>query len=104
MVTVKVVQAKTHLSELLDKVEAGEEVIITRHGRAVAHLYPVSRPKYPLRLGDLAAFSATGRRAGDALHLAVANNHRAAVIYSLDKTLLKAGKILDLPVKMGIRV
>jgi uncharacterized protein len=45
----------------------------------------------------------TGLRAGDALHLAVANNHRAAVIYSLDKTLLRAGKILDLPVRMGIR-
>jgi predicted nucleic acid-binding protein len=45
----------------------------------------------------------TGLRAGDAFHLAVANNHRAAVIYSLDKTLLKAGKILDLPVSMGIR-
>ena len=45
----------------------------------------------------------TGLRAGDALHLAVANNHRAAAIYSLDKTLLKAGKILDLPVSMGIR-
>ena len=45
----------------------------------------------------------TGLRAGDALHLAVANNHRAAVIYSLDKTLLKAGKILDLPVSLGIR-
>ena len=45
----------------------------------------------------------TGLRAGDALHLAVASNHRAAVIYSLDKTLLKAGKILDLPVSMGIR-
>jgi len=36
----------------------------------------------------------TGLRAGDALHLAVANNHRAVVIYSLDKTLLKAGRIL----------
>jgi len=45
----------------------------------------------------------TGLRAGDALHLAVANNHRASVIYSLDRTLLKAGKILDLPVSMGIR-
>jgi uncharacterized protein len=45
----------------------------------------------------------TGLRAGDALHLAVANNHRAAVIYSLDETLLKAGKILDLPVSLGIR-
>jgi len=45
----------------------------------------------------------TGLRAGDALHLAVANNHRAAVIYSLDETLLKAGKILDLPLSLGIR-
>ena len=44
----------------------------------------------------------TGLRAGDALHLAIAYNHRAAVIYSLDKTLLKAGKILDLPVSVGI--
>ena len=33
MVTVNLVEAKAHLSELLDKVEAGEEVIITRHGR-----------------------------------------------------------------------
>jgi len=33
----------------------------------------------------------TGLRAGDALHLAVANNHRAAAIYSLNKKLVKAG-------------
>jgi len=59
MVTVNLVQAKAHLSELLDKVEAGEEVIITRHGRAVAHIHPVSRPKNPLRLNDLAAFRTT---------------------------------------------
>ena len=45
----------------------------------------------------------TRLRAGDALHLAVANNNRASVIYSLDKTLLEAGKLLDLPVSMGIR-
>lgn len=59
MVTVNVAQAKAHLSELLDKVEAGEDVIITRHGRAVAHLHSVSRPKGPLMLDDLAAFRAT---------------------------------------------
>jgi len=45
----------------------------------------------------------TGLRAGDALHLAVARNHRAQTIYSLDKTLLKAGKALGLPVAAGIR-
>jgi len=45
----------------------------------------------------------TGLRAGDALHLALAHNRHAAMIYSLDKTWLKAGKVLDLPVSMGIR-
>jgi prevent-host-death family protein len=59
MVTVNLVQAKAHLSELLDRVEAGEEVIITRHGRAVAHIHPVARPKQPLLLDELAAFRAT---------------------------------------------
>jgi prevent-host-death family protein len=32
--------AKARLSELLDKVERGESVVITRHGRAVARLVP----------------------------------------------------------------
>jgi prevent-host-death family protein len=59
MVTVNLVEAKAHLSELLDRVEAGEEVIITRRGRAVAHIHPVSRPKRPPMLDDLAAFRAT---------------------------------------------
>ena len=45
----------------------------------------------------------TRLRAGDALHLAIANNHHAAVIYSLDKTLLQAGRLLDLPVSSGIQ-
>ena len=56
MLTVNLARAKAHLSELLDKVEAGEEVVITRHGRAVAHLHPFARPKRPLALDDLAAF------------------------------------------------
>jgi prevent-host-death family protein len=32
--------AKTHLPQLLDAVERGETVIITRHGRAIARLVP----------------------------------------------------------------
>ena len=61
MLTVNLAHAKAHLSELLDKVEAGEEVIITRHGQAVARINSVSRPKRPLEqvLDDLAAFRAT---------------------------------------------
>ena len=34
-------EAKTHLSELLEKVEAGEEIVITRHGAPIAKLVPV---------------------------------------------------------------
>ena len=33
-------EAKNKLSQLLDWVEAGEEVVITRHGKAVARLVP----------------------------------------------------------------
>lgn len=32
--------AKTHLPQLLDDVERGETLIITRHGRAIARLVP----------------------------------------------------------------
>lgn len=41
--TVGAYEAKTHLSELLEKVEAGEEITITRHGAAVARLVPVKK-------------------------------------------------------------
>ncbi len=37
-------EAKTHLSKLLEEVEAGEQVLITRHGRAVARLLPLEPP------------------------------------------------------------
>jgi prevent-host-death family protein len=33
-------EAKTHLPQLLDEVERGETVVITRHGRAIARLVP----------------------------------------------------------------
>ena len=42
MITVGSFEAKTKLAELLDKVEAGETVTITRHGRPVAKLVPAA--------------------------------------------------------------
>jgi prevent-host-death family protein len=33
-------EAKTHLLQLLDEIERGESIIITRHGRAIARLIP----------------------------------------------------------------
>ena len=41
MTTVGSFEAKTKLAELLDKVEAGETITITRRGIAVAQLVPV---------------------------------------------------------------
>lgn len=35
-------EAKTHLSELLANVERGEEIVITRRGRAIARLLPMT--------------------------------------------------------------
>ena len=35
-------EAKTHLPKLLERVEKGERFVITRHGRPVAELVPVS--------------------------------------------------------------
>ena len=36
-------EAKTHLSELLERVEAGEEITITKHGAPIARLVPVKK-------------------------------------------------------------
>ena len=42
--TIGLAEAKNRLSELLDRVERGEEFTITRHDEAVARLVPAKRP------------------------------------------------------------
>jgi prevent-host-death family protein len=62
LATVTLSQARARLSELLDKVESGEEVVVTRHGRPVARIAPVAQRKkqlQPIRFEELAAFRAT---------------------------------------------
>ena len=49
--SVNVHEAKTHLSRLLERVEAGEEVVIARAGRPVARLVPYVRQAQPRQLG-----------------------------------------------------
>jgi len=44
MTTVTVHEAETRLSELLDQVQRGEEVVITRHGLPMARLVPTVVP------------------------------------------------------------
>jgi len=75
MTTVNVHQAKTHLSRLLEQVQAGRQVLIAKSGRPVARLVPLSdapRPKklgllkgrlaVPARFGAVAGRVAAGRR------------------------------------------
>jgi prevent-host-death family protein len=49
--SVNVYEAKTHLSQLLDRAAAGEEIVIARAGRPIARLVPLSdassRPRTP---------------------------------------------------------
>jgi len=39
--------AKTHLSKLIERAEAGEEVIVARNGKPAVRLTPVERPVEP---------------------------------------------------------
>jgi prevent-host-death family protein len=66
MDTIGAFEAKTHLSALLERVEHGESIIITRHGKPIARLVPVE-PRDPARiksaiarLKELAADSTLG--------------------------------------------
>ena len=40
-------EAKTHFSNLLDRVEKGDRIVITRHGREVAVLSPAKQHPSP---------------------------------------------------------
>ena len=49
MTEVNIHEAKTHLSRLLARVAAGEEVIISKAGRPIARLVPI-RARQPKRI------------------------------------------------------
>jgi prevent-host-death family protein len=51
--TVNIHDAKTRLSQLVERVEAGEEIVIARAGRPVARLSPLESRHRPRRLGRL---------------------------------------------------
>lgn len=48
---INVHDAKIHLSRLLRRVEAGEDVIIARAGKPLARLTPITRPRRKRKLG-----------------------------------------------------
>ena len=44
MERVGIYDAKAHLSEIVERVESGAEVVITRRGKAVARIVPMKAP------------------------------------------------------------
>jgi prevent-host-death family protein len=52
-VVVNVHEAKTHLSRLLDRAQAGEEIIVAKAGQPVARLMPLKREAPVRRPGGL---------------------------------------------------
>ena len=59
MDAVNLADAKAHLSELIDRVEAGESVDITRRGKPVARLTAVARPRKQIDATQLRSLTAT---------------------------------------------
>jgi prevent-host-death family protein len=54
MQAVSLAHAKSHLSEVVNAVESGEVVVITRHGRPVVRVLPATPAKQALPLQRLA--------------------------------------------------
>ncbi|MER8399348.1 type II toxin-antitoxin system prevent-host-death family antitoxin [Mesorhizobium sp. M0306] len=59
MDAVNLADAKAHLSELVDRVEAGDSIDITRRGKPVARLTAVARPRKRIDAGLLQSLTAT---------------------------------------------
>jgi prevent-host-death family protein len=53
MTTVNIHEAKTHLSRLLEQVQAGRQFLIAKSGRPVARLMPLADAPRPKKLGLL---------------------------------------------------
>jgi prevent-host-death family protein len=65
MGAVSLADAKAHLSELVDRVEAGDTIEITRRGKPVARLTAVARPRKRIDAARLHALTATMPREGE---------------------------------------
>jgi prevent-host-death family protein len=59
MDTISLPEAKAHLSELVDRVEAGESIAITREGKPVARLSAVATPRKRIDAASLRVLTAT---------------------------------------------
>ena len=59
MNAINLADAKARLSELVDRVEAGDSINIARRGKPVAQLVAVDRPRKPISAAVLQSLTAT---------------------------------------------
>lgn len=69
MDAINLADAKAHLSELVDRVEAGDSIDITRRGKPVARLTAVARPRKPIDVALLQTLTAAMPQAQSAADL-----------------------------------
>lgn len=53
MSTVNIYDAKTRLSQLVDKAASGEDVVVSRNGKALVRITRLAEPKRRVRFGLL---------------------------------------------------
>lgn len=53
MKPINIHEAKTHLSRLVERVQAGEEIVIAKAGRPAARLVPIEASRKPIKIGGL---------------------------------------------------
>ena len=51
METVNIYDAKTRLSQLVDKAASGEDVVVSRNGKPLVRITRLDVPKRPIRFG-----------------------------------------------------
>jgi len=85
--------------------EAGQNLIEVFDATIAASFAVLAPNSYDYDLAqEYVAHFSTHLRAPDALHLAIAANHAASKILTLDEGMLSAGKQLKLPVSRGIKI
>lgn len=59
MTAITLAEAKAHLSELVDRVQAGDSIDITRRGKPVARLTAAAKPRKRIDAAQLKSLTAT---------------------------------------------
>jgi prevent-host-death family protein len=53
METVNIYDAKTRLSQLVDRAASGEDIVVSRHGKPLVRITRLAQDKRPIRFGVL---------------------------------------------------